>query len=145
MVEQLSEVRNISLAVQVRSAQVQITTAYEGLDTHTVVQQFRASGGEQPVLEAVLASEPGLVQRSLPPALWRGGGAPILAVQVGVPVGQETLEVPAASFECAQYKIGDADVWLSPRVSPYGIVTYKAPGITLELAAYEDNLEPANR
>lgn len=140
--DKLEEVESISLVV---TGHFEIATTYAGLDQHTIVQRFRQSGGSAPVLESVAAREPGLTARELPGGLLRGAGPPVLAVQVGNPVGQETLVVPAGSYDCAHYKMGQADVWLSPRVSPYGIVAYREPGFTLELASYSENLDGENR
>jgi hypothetical protein len=52
------------------------------------------------------------------------GGTDITKGGGGTLVGTETITVPAGTFECQHYKANDppGDVWVSPKVSPWGLV-----------------------
>jgi len=53
-------------------------------------------------------------------------------------VGHEQITTPAGTFGCDHYQIlergGPTDVWVTPSVSPYGLVKMTSSGITLTLA-----------
>ena len=51
----------------------------------------------------------------------------------GDKVGTEAIETPAGTFECDHYRgkpeVGGGDIWMSPKVTPYGLVKWTpAPG-----------------
>jgi len=55
----------------------------------------------------------------------------------GERVGAETITVPAGTFECEHYRKqepqGTVDVWVSPKVSPYGTVKMSTGEMTMVL------------
>ena len=59
-----------------------------------------------------------------------GGGAKDL----GQVVGTETITVPAGTFETTHYRSAQGgDIWVSSKVSPYGIVKMTSPDMSMEL------------
>ena len=50
-------------------------------------------------------------------------------------VGTETITTPAGSFECEHYRSGDppSDVWVSAKVSPWGLVKSQSKDSTMVL------------
>jgi hypothetical protein len=50
-------------------------------------------------------------------------------------VGTETISVPAGTFVCEHYRMtdGSGDIWVSPKVSPWGLVKFSGKDATLVL------------
>lgn len=50
-------------------------------------------------------------------------------------VGMESITVPAGTFSCQHWKKdqGVGDVWISDKVSPFGMIKYVSPGETMTL------------
>jgi hypothetical protein len=55
----------------------------------------------------------------------------------GKKIGTETITTPAGTFSCDHYQVTNngetADVWVSPKVSPYGLVKVQSPKMTMTL------------
>ncbi|MGO9640658.1 MAG: hypothetical protein ACLP1Y_05050 [Candidatus Acidiferrales bacterium] len=52
----------------------------------------------------------------------------------GQDLGSESVTVPAGTFTAEHYKTGDgADVWVSPKVSPWGLVKMTSPNSNMTL------------
>jgi hypothetical protein len=62
---------------------------------------------------------------------------------LGQLVGTEDVTVPAGTFVCEHYKSNrndhPADLWISSKVSPYGLVKLQSPTTTMELVKVLDH------
>ena len=52
-------------------------------------------------------------------------------------LGQEPITTPAGTFSCQHYRVedrdGPADIWVADAVSPYGVVKFVGPDLTMTL------------
>jgi hypothetical protein len=82
----------------------------------------------QPPMEMPMGMMGGMMRRGQPAAEEKG---------MGEKIGTETVTVPAGTFTCDHYRTETdkttADVWVSPKVSPYGLVKMTSADMTMVL------------
>lgn len=96
-----------------------------------VMKQLVVMDGGQTQIKRMIMQPPGRPAMEVPMGLMSGMGQPGRAtgqgdISPGEKVGSETITVPAGTFECDHYRKqeprGPVDVWISSKVSPYGMV-----------------------
>lgn len=120
------EVEGLEVAVVGQSGpDYWIEVAYHGLDERRVRQLVDPTG----TVRSVIVEEGG-ARRELPPGAWQGGGLPLPVAKVGQKVGQETL----GRYVCDIYAVdGGSRLWISPEVTPFGVVRLLSRDLKLEL------------
>jgi hypothetical protein len=106
-----------------------------------------AGEGQQPQISRMIVQTAGQPPMELPTGMMnmqmgrggRGAGADTVGAHgMGTKVGTESITVPAGTFECDHYTSTSADgkkadVWLSTKVSPYGLVKMVSSDANMEL------------
>ena len=106
-----------------------------------------AGEGQQPQISRMIVQTGGRPPMELPTGMMnmqmgrggRGAGADTVGVHgMGTKVGTESITVPAGTFECDHYTSTSADgkkadVWVSTKVSPYGLVKMISSDANMEL------------
>jgi hypothetical protein len=94
------------------------------------IQRMIMQAAGQPPMEMPVSMLQGAAGRSS----MQGGSGPRA---LGEKVGTETVTVPAGTFECEHYRSASngktADVWVSAKVSPYGLVKMISGETRMEL------------
>lgn len=104
---------------------------YGGLDSHSVEQTLNDEG----VLE-VRTGEPGVPMRKLEKALWTAGGKP-LKLSGAQKVREATHNgIPCEVWTSSRGSRQLYEIWISPQVSPFGLVRFRAEGVDLALESY---------
>ena len=107
-----------------------------------VMKQLMVLGGDKPQIKRMIMQMPGRPPMEMPmgmmPGMGQRGQAPGQGDSTpGEKVGSETITVPAGTFECEHYRKaephGTVDVWISTKVSPYGIVKMSNGEMTMVL------------
>ena len=105
-----------------------------------VMKQLRVANGEKSETKRIIMQSPGRPPMEMPASMMnmqRGGAAQASDTDPGVKVGSETLTVPGGTFDCEHYRKqtqgGTADVWVSTKVSPYGMVKMTSGEMTMVL------------
>ena len=107
-----------------------------------VMKQLMVLGGEKPQIKRMIMQAPGRPPFEMPMGMMMGMGPQGQAGRAGDTspgeiVGSETITVPAGTFECEHYRKqephGTVDVWISPKVSPYGTVKISSGEMTIAL------------
>jgi hypothetical protein len=127
---------------------LEIRTESPGMSGEMVMKQLVVTGGEKPQIKRMIMQSPGQQPIEMPmgimPGMGRhergsGGGD----TSPGVKVGVETITVPAGTFECDHYRKqeqrGTVDVWITGKISPYGMVKMSSEEMTMELAKILSN------
>ena len=121
---------------------MEIRSAGPGMPGEMVMKQLLVLGGDRPQIKRMIMQSPGQPPMEMPmgmmPGMGRrepgaGGGD----TSPGEKVGTETITVPAGTFECDHYRKqeprGTVDVWISSKVSPYGMVKMSSGEMTMVL------------
>jgi hypothetical protein len=99
-----------------------------------VMKELMAMNGSQPVLKKLITQAPGRDPMEMPSAMLgmirshtpAATGGNEKTGGLGQKVGTETITVPAGTFTCDHYRTQEegstVDLWVSSKVSPYGVV-----------------------
>ena len=109
----------------------------------TVTKQLFVMGGDSPGIKRMIVQAPGQEPMEMPMGMMGGmmeqmqkqppSGKDSVA-DFGTEVGTETVTVPAGTFVCQHYRSKDGnDIWISPKVSPYGLVKAQVKDMTITL------------
>jgi hypothetical protein len=107
-----------------------------------VMKQLMVLGGDKPQIKRMIMQSPGSPPMEMPMGMMPGMGQRERAPQQGDSspgemVGSETITVPAGTLECEHYRKaeprGTVDVWISSKVSPYGMVKMSSGEMTMVL------------
>jgi hypothetical protein len=100
-------------------------------------------GGQTPQIQRMIMQAAGQPPMELPVSMINGAAAHAQTPNAAGPralgekVGTETVTVPAGTFECEHYRSvsngKNADVWVSAKVSPYGLVKMISGETRMEL------------
>jgi hypothetical protein len=109
---------------------MEIRTENPAMPGETVMKHLMVLGGDKPQVKRMIMQMPGRPPMEMPMGMMgmgqRGQGAGAGDTSPGEKVGLETITVPAGTFECEHYRKqepqGTVDVWISSKVSPYGMV-----------------------
>jgi hypothetical protein len=126
---------------------MEIRTENPGMPGEMVMKQLMVLSGDKPQIKRMIMQMAGRPPMEMPMGMLgmgqRGqgagaaGGAGAGDTSPGQRVGSETITVPAGTFECEHYRKqeprGTADVWISTKVSPYGMVKMTSPDMTMVL------------
>jgi len=129
---------------------MEIRSEGAGMPGEMVMKQLLVLGGDKPQIKRMIMQSPGRPPMEMPMGMMGGMGqrpqAPGQARQQapgqgdsspGERVGSETITVPAGTFECDHYRKqepkGPVDVWISSKVSPYGMVKMTSAETTMVL------------
>ena len=99
-----------------------------------VMKELMVMNGSQPELKRLISQPPGRPAMELPSSMLGmvkkrtptsvGGNEKIGGL--GQKIGTESITVPAGTFECDHYRTQEegstVDLWISSKVSPYGVV-----------------------
>jgi hypothetical protein len=98
----------------------------------TVMKQLMVTGGDNPGIKRMIMQAPGQQPMEMPMTMMNGmmqqrRQQPAIernAASMGEKVGTEMITVPAGMFLCDHYKSKEdnGDVWISSKVSPYGLI-----------------------
>ena len=122
---------------------MEIRTEGGNMPGEMVMKQLLVLGGDKPEIKRMIMQPPGRPAVEMPAAMMMGmgqraSGAGTGDTSPGEKVGTETITVPAGTFECDHYRkqgpSGTVDVWISTKVSPYGVVKMSSPEMTMVLA-----------
>ena len=113
---------------------MEITTSGMVMKTLTVV-------GDSSVTSRMIMQMPGRPPMELPSQMMRMNGqgaaqSPTTDIRsTSEDVGSESVTVPAGTFVCEHYraKDGSGDTWISPKVSPVGVVKHQGKDSTMVL------------
>ena len=114
-----------------------------GEEGSMLMKQLIVAHGDKTTIKRMLFQAPGQPPMEMPVGVMaavmkqdREGAAekePVL----GKKLGTETVTVPAGTFLCQHYRAqsekGTMDVWVSPKVSPYGMVKMVSQEMTMTL------------
>ncbi len=102
--------------------------------------------GEPPQPKRMIFQSSGRPPMEMPMSMMGGAGAASAAHTggsgasgggIGAKVGTETVTVPAGTFDCEHYTSDSngkhSDVWISTKISPYGLVKMTSAGTHMEL------------
>ena len=107
-----------------------------------VMKHLLVTGGDKPQIKRMIMQPPGRppmeMSTSMMSGMGQGGRGPGGGdTSPGEKVGSETITVPAGTFECDHYRKqeprGIVDVWISSKVSPYGMVKITSGEMTMVL------------
>jgi len=118
-----------------------------GKGAGAIMKQLMVISGSQPGIKRMIMQMPPRPPMELPIGMMgmmggmarnapesHAGGGPH---ELGEVVGTETITVPAGTFETQHYRrqdgTGTSDVWVSTKVSPYGLVKMTSPEMSMEL------------
>jgi hypothetical protein len=99
-----------------------------------VMKELMVMNGSQPELKALITQPPGQEPMEMPSAMLgmirshtpAATGGNEKTGGLGQKVGTETITVPAGTFTCDHYQTQEegstVDLWVSTKVSPYGVV-----------------------
>ena len=99
-----------------------------------VMKELMAMNGSQPELKRLISQPPGRPAMEMPSSMLgmirshtpAATGGNEKTGGLGQKVGTETITVPAGTFECDHYRTQEegstVDLWVSSKVSPYGVV-----------------------
>jgi hypothetical protein len=126
---------------------MEIRTENPNMPGETVMKQLVVTGGDKPQIKRMIMQMPGRPPMEMPMGMLgmgqRGQGAGAGDTSPGEKVGSETITVPAGTFECDHYRKqgprGTTDVWVSTKVSPYGMVKMISPDMTMVLGKVLSN------
>lgn len=107
-------------------------------------------GGRMPQAQRMIVQAAGRPPMEIPVNMMNGAMAQAQArtgsgagAGLGAKISSETITVPAGTFECDHYSSTyngkTADVWISSKVSPYGLVKMKSDDSSMELQAVLDH------
>jgi hypothetical protein len=90
-------------------------------------------GGQTPQIQRMIMQAAGQSPMEMPVSMLKGAGS----YPLGEKVDTETITVPAGKFECEHYRSvsngKNSDVWVSAKVSPYGLVRRVSGETKMEL------------
>jgi hypothetical protein len=110
-----------------------------------VMKQLMVLEGDKPQIKRMIMQPAGRTPMEMPVGMMSGMGQRGRAPQQGQQgdsspgemVGSEIITVPAGTFECEHYRKqeqnGPVDVWVSTKVSPYGMVKMTSAESTMVL------------
>jgi hypothetical protein len=101
-----------------------------------VFKQLMVLNGADTQISRMIMQMPGRPPMEMPTQMMHQDRAPQTAdVRTGgEDLGSDTITVPAGTFTCQHYKTkSGGEVWISPKVSPYGLVKSKSNDTTMEL------------
>lgn len=118
-----------------------------------IMKQLMVLEGETPEIKRMIVQSPGDEPMEMPAGMMSGmmkraqrsasdqaGGT---SPGLGEKIGSETVTVPAGTFECDHYRTTSegkpADVWISTKVSPYGLVKMASADTTMVLQKVLEN------
>lgn len=108
-------------------------------ETPDIKRMIIQSPGEEP-MEMPAGMMSGMMKRAQRSAHEKAGGNP---PSLGEKIGSETVTVPAGTFECDHYRTTaegkPADVWISTKISPYGLVKMASADTTMVLQKVLEN------
>ena len=96
-------------------------------------------GGQPPQIQRMIMQAAGRPPMEMPVSVLKGGvgRAQTAPHALGEKLGVETIAVPGGTFECEHYRSSSngtkSDVWVSTKVSPYGLVKMVAGEMRMEL------------
>lgn len=101
------------------------------------------NGGQTPQILRMIVQTAGQPPMEMPVSMFNGATAQAQAPSaagsraLGEKVGTETVTVPAGTFECEHYRSAsngkNSDVWVSAKISPYGLVKMISGETRMEL------------
>jgi hypothetical protein len=106
---------------------LEIATSPNGTD-QTYVKNFMVLDGKSASIARMIIQPPGRGPIEMPGIMMnRGGQTPPTAADIrdqAEHVGTEDVTTPAGTFSCEHYRSKDGkwDAWLSPKVTPWGLV-----------------------
>jgi hypothetical protein len=121
---------------------MEIRTEGAGMPGETVMKQLLVLGGDRPQIKRMIMQPPGRPPMEMPMGMMPGMGQRQQAPgqgdsSPGEKVRSETITVPAGTFECEHYRKqephGIVDLWISSKVSPYGMVKMSSGEMTMVL------------
>ena len=101
-----------------------------------VMKQLMVLSGPDTQISRMIVQMPGRPPMELPTQMMHQDRAPQAAdVRTGgEDLGSETITVPAGTFTCQHYRSkSGGEVWVSQKVSPYGLVKSKSNDSSMEL------------
>jgi hypothetical protein len=101
-----------------------------------VFKQLMVLNGADTQVSRMIMQMPGRPPMEMPTQMMHQDRAPQTAdVRTGgEDLGSDTITVPAGTFTCQHYKTKTGgEVWVSPKISPYGLVKSKSNDTTMEL------------
>ncbi|HLY61150.1 MAG TPA: hypothetical protein VKV95_10410 [Terriglobia bacterium] len=118
-----------------------------------IMKQLMVIGGDQPGIKRMIMQMAGRPPMEMPmsmmsmmknmPKAQESGQASGKNHGMGELVGTESVTVPAGTFECQHYRSqsdrGSADVWITTKISPYGLVKMTSTDSTMVLAKVLSN------
>lgn len=110
-----------------------------------VMKELMVMNGTQPELKRLISQPPGRPPMEMPSSMLgmikkhtpAATGGDEKTGGVGQKVGTESITVPAGTFECDHYRTQEkgstVDLWVSTKVSPYGVVKMVRSDATMVL------------
>ena len=101
-----------------------------------IMKQLMVLNGPDTQISRMIMQMPGRPPMEMPTQMMHQDRAPQTAdVRTGgEDLGSETITVPAGTFTCQHYRAkSGGEVWVSQKVSPYGLVKSKSNDSTMEL------------
>jgi hypothetical protein len=101
-----------------------------------VIKQLKVLNGADTQTSRTIMQMPGRPPMELPAQMMHQDSSPQPAdVRTGgEDLGSETITVPAGTFTCQHYRSkSGGEVWISQKISPYGLVKFKSNDTSMEL------------
>jgi hypothetical protein len=101
-----------------------------------VIKQLKVLNGADTQTSRTIMQMPGRPPMEMPAQMTHQDSSPQTAdVRTGgEDLGSETITVPAGTFTCQHYRSkSGGEVWISQKISPYGLVKFKSSDTSMEL------------
>jgi hypothetical protein len=111
-------------------------TSFNRGNGQMVMKQLMVLNGPDTQISRMIMQMPGRPPMEMPTQMMHSDHAPQAAdVRTGgEDLGSETITVPAGTFTCQHYRTkSGGEVWVSQKVSPYGLVKSKSNDSSMEL------------
>ena len=108
----------------------------------TVMKELVVLEGDNPRIKRMIMQSAGRPPMEMPVGMMMGMGQHAKTAEqgdknIGEKIGTDIITVPAGTFECDHYrkqdKSGPVDIWVSTKVSPYGMVKMTSSNTTMVL------------
>lgn len=122
---------------------LEIRIANEKRSGEMVMKELIVMNGQQPDIKRMITQPPGRPPMEMPESMMgmmkqhMASNGNASKSGLGQKIGTESLTVPAGTFECDHYRAqedgGTVDLWISTKVSPYGVVKMVRSDATMVL------------
>jgi len=122
---------------------LEIRMSNQKMGGEMVMKELMTMNGSQPEIQRLIMQPPGRPAMEMPSSMIgmmkerMASGNGTASKGLGEKIGTETITVPAGTFECTHYRTqqdgSTVNLWISDKVSPYGVVKMVGNNTTMVL------------